>query len=122
MDAFDIPEAVKVDMETPYQELFNNTSLMITDYSSVYFDYAYIKKPIIYYQNDDYHYEKGYFDYETMGFGEVFENEDDVVEKVMEYVNNNCEMEDKYRKRVDDCFEYTDKNNCKRVYEWLKQH
>lgn len=122
LDAFDIPEVVKVDMETPYQELFNNTSLMITDYSSVYFDYAYIKKPIIYYQNDDYHYEKGYFDYETMGFGEVFENEDDVVEKVMEYVSNNCEMEDKYKKRVDDFFEYTDKNNCKRVYEWLKQH
>lgn len=122
LDTFDFPEVVKVDTESTYQELFNRTSLMITDYSSVFFDYAYIKKPIIYYQNDDYHYGKGYFDYETMGFGEVFENEDGIVEKIIEYVNNNCEMEDKYQKRVDDFFEFNDKNNCKRVYEWLKLH
>ena len=106
LDTFDFPEVVKVDTESTYQELFNRTSLMITDYSSVFFDYAYIKKPIIYYQNDDYHYGKGYFDYETMGFGEVFENEDGIVEKIIEYVNNNCEMEDKYQKRVDDFFEF----------------
>ena len=122
LDAFDLPEVVKVDLESSYQELFNSTSLMITDYSSVYFDYAYIKKPIIYYQGDDYHYEKGYFDYDTMGFGEVFENEDDTVEKIIEYINNNCEMEEKYQERVDDFFKYNDKNNCKRVYEWLKEH
>lgn len=92
---------------------------MITDYSSVAFDFAYIKKPLIYYQNDDYHYEKGYFDYETMGFGDIIQTEEELIDKIIEYIENNCQMEEKYQKRVDKFFKYTDKNNSKRVYEWI---
>jgi len=119
MGLFNVSDEIKVDYNSPYQELFNNSSLMITDYSSVFFDFAYIKKPVIYYQNEDYHYEKGYFDYETMGFGEVIESEEELITQIEHYVENNCEMEEKYQKRVDDFFKYTDKNNCKRVYEWI---
>ena len=96
---------------------------MITDFSSVAFDFAYLRKPVIYYQkNDDYHYSKGYYDYQTMGFGQVIDNEDELVEKIIDYMENDCLMDEEYIKRVESFFKFHDKNNCKRVYEWLYSH
>ena len=108
--------------EGPYQEMFKTASVMITDYSSVAFDFAYLKKPVIYYQDGEYHYGEGYYDYETMGFGKVVFDEDELIDKVIEYMENDCIMEEEYVKRVNSFFKYTDKNNCKRVYEWLLEH
>ena len=105
-----------------YDEIFNHSSLLITDYSSAVFDFAYIKKPILYYHGvEDYHFdiENSFFDYEKMGFGEIAKSPEGLVNLIMNYVNCNCVMKDKYKKRVDDFFEYHDKNNCKRVYEFL---
>ena len=31
-------------------------------------------------------------------------------------------MEEKYNNRVNNFFKYTDKNNCKRVYDWIRKH
>src|SRR5690606_8936980 len=47
----DVIEIVNPD-DIKYYEVFNEASLMITDYSSVAFDFAYLRKPIIYYQFD----------------------------------------------------------------------
>ena len=57
-----------------------------------------------------------------MGFGKVVFDEDELIDKVIEYMENDCRMEDEYVKRVDSFFKFTDKNNCKRVYEWLLEH
>lgn len=109
--------------DEPFQKMFEKASLMITDFSSVAFDFAYLKKPVIYYQkNDDYHYGKGYYDYRTMGFGQIIDDEDDLVEKIIEYMENDCLMEDEYVKRVESFFKFNDRNNSKRVYEWLINH
>ena len=58
-----------------YEELLAKASLFITDYSSKFFDIAYIKKPIIYAQFDIEGYKKvhykAYFDYKNDGFGPV---------------------------------------------------
>ncbi len=105
-----------------YKDIFNHSSLIITDYSSAVFDFAYIKKPIIYYHStDDYHFdvENSFFNYETMGFGEIAKSEEGLVNLVMNYVNINCEMKEEYKKRVDNFFEYHDENNCKRAYEFI---
>lgn len=123
LDLFTIRDGVEVNTHDSYQTIFNNSAVMITDYSSVFFDFSFLKKPVIYYhEGDDYHYEKGYFNYETMGFGDVIDNEDDLVDKVIEYMENDCVMEDKYKDRVDKFFKYTDQKNSKRVYDWLYTH
>ena len=119
----DVPEFVDVSIDDSYQDLFNNSSVMITDYSSVFFDFAYLKKPLIYYQpRDDYHYDDSYFDFDIHGFGDVVSSEEDLVEKLKWYVENDCKLEEKYIKRVDDFFIFNDRNNCKRVYDWIYEH
>jgi len=118
VDLFDTNDYAHVDKTSSYQELFNNSSILITDYSSVAFDFAYIKKPVLYYQySDDYHFEETFFDYETMGFGEVINDINELVDKIEEYLSNNCEMKETYKNRVDSFYKFKDKNNCKRVYD-----
>lgn len=119
-DLFDIPDEVILSEKESYQELFNHSMLLITDYSSVFFDFAYLKKPVIYFRpDDDFHYDSGYFDFDTMGFGEISSSIDDVVNLIGEYMDNDCTMQEKYLKRVNKFFKYHDKNNCRRVYQWL---
>ena len=125
LDLFDKNEYVKIaSSDTEYQPLFNSGSILITDYSSVAFDFAYLKKPVVYYQySEDYHFnlEDGYFKYDTMGFGEIVKDENELVDIIIDYIENKCQMKDEYIKRVDDFFLFTDKNNCKRVYEEIKK-
>lgn len=122
---FDENESIKIDHERgSYQDLFKKGALMITDYSSVAFDFAYLKKPVLYYQyGEDYHFnlEESYFDYEKMGFGEVCHDEDELVDLIEEYMKNDCEMKEKHVQNVEDYFIFTDKNNCKRVHEAISK-
>ena len=102
-------------------ELLKQTSLLITDFSSVFFDVAFMGKPIIYYHfdYDDYrknHYKEGYFSYKNDGFGDICINEKEILSKIEEYFNNNFKIEKKYLDRIDSFFVYKDKNNCERIY------
>ncbi len=117
IELFDTNDYVEVDDDTTYQELFKSSDLMITDYSSVAFDFAYMKKPLIYYQyGNDYNFDEGYFKYNTMGFGEVIPTQNELIKTIEDYLKNNCEMKDEYESRVDNFYKYKDKNNCERVY------
>ena len=106
-----------------YKKLMRENSLLITDYSSVVFDFAYLKKPVVYTQFDveefltGHHCSEGYFHYETDGFGPVANDLESTVDEIVKAVEGGCVMEDKYKDRVDSFFAFTDKNNCKRVYE-----
>lgn len=112
-----------VDLEMPYRMVFAESDLLITDYSSVAFDFTYLRKPVIYFQQDkeeffaNHTYTKGYFDYERDGFGEVCYDLDTLVDTIIEYMKNDCQLKDKYRRRIDNFFAYNDKNNCQRVYD-----
>lgn len=121
---FEADDDVIISIDDNYQELFNTSALLITDYSSVFFDFSYLKKPVIYYQvnEEEYHYEKGYFDYETMGFGKVTHDEETLIDVICEYMDNDCKNDEIYIERVENFFKYTDKNNCKRVYDWILQN
>ena len=118
---FDINnDAVVVSKDESYQELFNKSSLLITDYSSVAFDFAYLKKPVLYYQYaDEYNYDDGYFDFNEMGFGDVISKEETLIDEIVNLIDDDCKMDEKYINRVESFFKYTDKNNCKRVYDWI---
>lgn len=111
-------------IETAYRDIYAFSDLILSDYSSAVFDFAYLRKPIIYAQFDadeffagDHVCTKGYFDYERDGFGEVEYTLEDTVDRIIEYMENGCQLKDKYRQRIDNFFAFNDKNNCQRVYE-----
>jgi CDP-glycerol glycerophosphotransferase (TagB/SpsB family) len=103
------------------QQLLKESLMLITDYSSVAFDFAYMKKPLIYYQfdQDEYygkHYKKGYFDIEKDGFGTIATTENELLKAIESVFENNFSMDECYRKRVDKTFTFHDKRNCERIY------
>lgn len=111
---------------TQYSEVYAKSNLVITDYSSAVFDFVYLRKPMIYAQFDkdevfsgSHIAERGYFDYERDGFGEVEYTVEDLVDRIIEYMENGCELKQKYRERIDNFFAFDDKNNCERVFEKL---
>lgn len=101
-----------------YETAFQQSSLMVTDYSGVQFDFAYMRKPLVYFHPSQLpaHYEDGGFFYDTMGFGEICTESDELVDLLCEYMENNCQMKEKYLKRVEDFYKFDDHNNCERIY------
>lgn len=106
-----------------YSYEFISSSLLITDYSSVAFDFAYLRKPVIYTQFDTVNYFSthtstwGYFNYSTMGFGPVCETLQCTVHALIEAIKNNCRQQENYVQRIDKFFKYSDARNCDRVFD-----
>lgn len=100
------------------QEYFNKCFLMITDYSSVAFDFAYLGKPVVYYQFDYDEFRKkqlqeGYYNYEKDGFGPVKKTKSKLVCEIIKMVDNND------TRKMNLFFDYRDNENSKRLYEDL---
>ena len=127
MNEFTVPDFIKIYSysEGNIQSVFQNTSILITDYSSVAFDVAYLNKAILYYQFDydevfssgNHTYQKGYFDYNRDGFGAVAYNETELLAALKDLVDNQAKAPDLYQKRIDKTFQFRDSNNCERVYQ-----
>ena len=62
-------------------------------------------------------YDKGDFDYARDGFGEVEYDLASTINRIIEYMQNDCQLKEKYRERIDKFFVFNDKNNCQRIYE-----
>ena len=112
--------------EVDIQELLNRAALLITDYSSLFFDIAYRKRPIIFYQFDKKEYRKnqlpeGYFSYEKDGFGVVVQDAELVLNKIFYYIENEFNVEESYLRKMNNFFERRDKNNCKRILEEIEK-
>lgn len=107
------------------QGLLKESKVLITDFSSVYFDFAFLKKPIIFFQFDekDYfskHYEKGYFDYRKSNFGAVCTSVDLVLKELEKIEKNNYLLSKLTEDSIDNYFKFRDSNNSKRIFEIIK--
>ena len=107
-----------------YRELYKEAVILITDYSSCIYDFAYLNKPVIYYQFDDGRYYKNNpyvdlcgFSYKENGVGPVVTSYEAFIYELEKCIDNNCAMEDEYLNRTKEFFFYHDKNNCERVYK-----
>lgn len=107
------------------QELLVTSEMMITDYSSVFFDMVYMKKPILFYQFDlqDFRkgqYEEGYFDYRNNPFGKSCYELDDLMAELRKIIESCYKCNEKYLDAHDKYFPYYDSNNCERVFKAIK--
>ncbi len=123
-----LPDRIKKKIYTDsYNKLYEEAALIVTDYSSAIYDFAYLRKPVLYYQFDNGAFfdnpfiSKGDCDYEKNGFGPVTYSFEEFEKEFSQIIDNDCNMEEKYKKRADEFFAYHDNCNCERVYQNIKR-
>ncbi len=121
----DVVRVVKLGEES-VQELIKKGNLMITDYSSVSLDFAYLNRPVLFYQWDFKEYVESYDvqnseEYQEMRFGHICKNKEELLKHVEEYLLNDFKVNPLHREKSGLYFKYRDQNNCKRVYEAIER-
>ncbi|UPM54751.1 CDP-glycerol glycerophosphotransferase family protein [Gottfriedia acidiceleris] len=101
------------------QHLLKKAQLLITDFSSVFFDFAYMKKPILFYHFDsDENYRKpGYLNLKSCSFGDWYSNESNLISTISDIIEKDCKLPESTENEINDFFILRDSNNCKRTYE-----
>jgi glycosyltransferase involved in cell wall biosynthesis len=110
------------------QELYARCALLVTDYSSVAFNIAYIDGPVVYFQFDrelmlsGAHLGRpGYFDYDTDGFGPVATDLDGAVDAVVAAIEHGPRPTAEYQTRIDTTFPFRDAGACARVVAAIEE-
>ena len=109
--------------EVNYEKILVESAIMLTDHSGIMYDFAYQRKPLVYYHPDELppQYAAGGLDYETMGFGPVCKTHDTVVNELCKLMENDGVIDPVYKERIEDFFEFDDQRNCERVYNAAKE-
>jgi len=110
------------------QELFLDTAVLVTDYSSVAFELAYLERPMLYYQFDveeiyqgGHFIRKGYFDHHNHGFGPVCADRDALLESLAPMLESAGKPAQPYAQRMKDFFAFRDGRCCERVFALIAQ-
>lgn len=122
-DRNDFVELLPATGDMSYEKILTESSLMVTDYSGVQFDFAYMRKCLVYYHPDELppHYDAGGLIYETMGFGPICRNHQQIVSELCAAMERQCTTEPEYVRRADEFFAFSDHNNCERIYHTIKE-
>lgn len=116
---------IKILQHENVQNLLKTSTLLITDVSSVQFDFVYMKKPVIYFQWDyeniiRNHLSKGYFDFKK-GFGPLTTDVNSLIKEIRILSSQKFTMPLCYQNKVNSFFPFIDKNNCDRIYTFILQ-
>jgi CDP-glycerol glycerophosphotransferase (TagB/SpsB family) len=110
------------------QTLIANARVLLTDYSSIAFDAAYIGTPVVYYQFDADEFfsgrhtvRAGEFSYERDGFGPVVADPSGAVAALSDQLDPESTSSADYRRRMEVAFTFRDGRCCERVYDAIKR-
>jgi CDP-glycerol glycerophosphotransferase (TagB/SpsB family) len=119
----DLPAHVeKVTYEGDVQDLFARTRVLITDFSSVAFNAAYLDRPVVYFQFDEdvvlgggHVGRGGYFEYRRDGFGPVTSTPAEAVQATIDALGHGRTPASPYAERIAATFPERDGRCCERV-------
>jgi hypothetical protein len=104
------------------QSLFRRARIMITDYSSVAFESAYLSRSVLYYQFDRTQWLAGHlgggteiFDYQRDGFGPVAVSEELLLAELEALLRRGGKPDSVYLERMRKAFPFRDGHCCERV-------
>lgn len=117
---------IAAETELDLSDHFCQSNIMITDYSSVSFDFAYMQKPVLYYQFDraqfqSEHYEPGWLDYDH-SLGPVCKTEQQLLDELEQLILNGLQVQSAYRDYASSLYPYHDQENCERNYQAIIRH
>jgi hypothetical protein len=104
------------------QELFARARCLVTDYSSMAFNAAYLDRPVVYFQFDAEAVQAGahvgragYFEYERDGFGPVVYDVETALSAVESLAQDDFHPGEEYVRRIAETFVLRDGRCCERV-------
>ena len=107
------------------QKHLNNSAILITDYSSVCWDFLYLDKPSIFYQFDYENYFSKYYesciDLEKDLPGPIVKDLNQLISMLTIYNTVDFRIEEKYLKLKTKQFSYNDKKNSERLYKAIRK-
>lgn len=125
--ALSLPRSIQIaDKEhNDVQQLLKESALLITDYSSLSMDFAYMHKPLIYFLFDEErfrteHYAASQFNYHD-GFGPYATNKKELLDLAKQFIDSNMKMESKYIQKAKEFFPYRDTTYCERIYHAISK-
>ena len=111
------------DVELSATELLSISDILITDYSSCFFDYLVLNRPIIHFLFDYDTYsnmDRGlYFRIEDVACGKVCYNEDKLIESIEAYLNDKNIDEQLRIKRKNQFMQYDTENTNNNIFRFL---
>lgn len=108
---------------TDVQKLLKSSSLMITDYSSVAWDFAFLDKPVIYFQFDQHALHgprQPFIDFTTMLPGDVCRTSDEVIVRLRETLARDCQPTAEHRRRAHAFLEHHDRSSNERIFDVVR--
>jgi CDP-glycerol glycerophosphotransferase (TagB/SpsB family) len=120
----EIVDVVASTQSNSYERLLCSSSLLVTDYSGVQFDFAYMRKPVVYFHPPELppSYDEAVYRYEDDALGEIVCGKDDLVDALIHYMGNGCRIKGLYEERIDSFFYHHDHNNCERIYDAASEY
>lgn len=104
-------------------QLLENADVLLTDYSSVFYDYLLVDRPIGFLLGDIEQYSRGFI--MENPFEEMPGEKIRTVKELISFLMMSISGEDRYteeRKEIrDKVFEYQDNKNCERLFNWMEQ-
>ncbi|MFD2922544.1 CDP-glycerol glycerophosphotransferase family protein [Halobacillus naozhouensis] len=109
--------------EVNVQDLIKESALMVTDYSSVGFDFSFLNKPVIYYQFDQGRFlgKKGsHLNLDRDLPGKICFTNQGVLELIEKYAKMDFGVEDEFVQRSRKFIKYKDTSSNRRIYNVVK--
>jgi CDP-glycerol glycerophosphotransferase (TagB/SpsB family) len=119
----DAPITVVKQGEKDVQILIKESLAMITDYSSVAFDFSFLHKPVIYYQFDRQKFLGKYpshLDLDDELPGDIVFDSNSLIDSLFKIGESNFKMEPIYQEKADAFIKYRDGLSNKRIFDAIK--
>lgn|GEM_PF-988857 len=109
--------------EESIKDIIRNSSLLITDYSSVVFDFNYLRKPVLFFHFDlpDYlKYRGSYVDLHNDLIGDTAKTSGELIELINKYIRNDFKYDLRYHVKSRKFYKFQDRGNSERIYQEIK--
>ena len=117
-------EIFEINNNCEQDNILLNSSLLITDYSNIFFYYAYLRKPIIYTHFDYEEYinkdtKNGLYNYYQDGFGPVCKDIKCTIDEIIYEIKNKCKVRIKYLRKIKKFFQFSNRKGNDDIYKCI---
>ena len=108
-----------------FYEVLNCGDILITDYSSIFYDFLLLNKPILFIPPDikEYEVDRGFLMESYLNFvpGPTINNQNELISQISNIFKNNIDIYEKDRKwMLKFCHRYVDSNSSNRIFDFVE--